>query len=1089
MNGEISSPLWGPQSHVSTETAQVVEDTTQQLLHLTQAHDFLLSALSTGCLAMPDNGKSPLPLAAQVGNTQDLATRLAHPKSSTLQCDAPDRAISKTLPLSTAKKLTKTFTPLEQQNIPSIDRRVSPSISPSTSPQPTLGNEKGGLQGEELSFCQRVLTELMDPKHWHLNQPFLQPVDPVAWNVPTYFQVIRQPMDLSTIQHKLTSGSYEEAEQFAKDMDLMFTNCTTFNRKLDPVYKSGQALNKLFVKLWAQRKPRVPDDSHVPQITSNEPGLSFLQEARQSIEPFTPPTVSAAASTQKYTAEEFRPSSLLRVEADRAQTPMSTVQDHGMPHQGYLSDTILPGPHQESLSPSESQHLDQILDNTHEHQFTHHDSPTRHTSPVLSEASWETLSPSSDSNYSLEMQIETEREFHYSECRDSQAEVTPADSTREGSTLACKRTWDDMNEDTYEGAENELVNDLHNVRTTQKPFQTNLQPALETREVELSSGDQFMNSLRQKEVTWKTIYKRPCNLYEKAGSPEALRMGHIWRQASRTKQNSTNSVAFSGNVELSSNSPQTQPTSFAPAEIKNMGGSSLEPLHEVNEPEDRLESSAQNVEDQAWMNSTGTEQSEVQSLKVEHMSRNLPDQHESAVASALGASQERFLNRLGPSESWPKSTAAPSVTRAQTSEPEEQPESGSNVAPQQGSSRHEKANKGQPNLPTGQGDSDVEMSGEEGLNEEYTGQESSEEEDSMSDKEHSDYEETLRQKKLVCKRTTANPKKRIKPQTPSLRQARAKFSEVGSGARKCGNCGKFMNKRSGKYLSSETNLYFCRECDKWRNNHAGQSCPKPTTASPRETPTADGRCSGCGRDNNKDPHWPCNPGRGGDFICQAYAGYPKDNKAHRNLDTDGNIIEEEVYKEAPVLEPNREYNVRRSATRKTMEGEIGEETHIPEPRREYNVGNLATRSEPLKQEIFESQDVVEIPSFSPITKICPTQLKQHIRDNVMLLFYTPSGKQTRYESFGECDSVYKLFGQAIGAKAFGPRDERWKPEGNVLSIRFGAGQSDIGDDLRVVEGQKKDFEALVDAIERRDWWKERNGTWIGSGILEVRAVG
>jgi hypothetical protein len=1091
VNGQISSPRWGPQPHVSTETAPIVENTTQQLLHSTQAQDFLLPALPTGYLAMPDNGKSPLPLAAQVSNTQDLATRLAHPKSSMLQCDTPDRAISRTLPLSSAlidrqspaKKLTKTLTSLEQRNIPSIDRRVSPPIPP----QPNLGNEKSGLQGEELSFCQRVLTELMDSKHWHLNQPFLQPVNPVALNVPTHFQVIRQPIDLSTIQHKLASGGYEEAEQFAKDMDLMFTNCTTFNRKTDPVYKSGQALNELFVKLWAQRKLRVQDDSHVPQITSNESGLSFLQEARQSIEPFTPPTISAAASTQKYAAEEFRPSPSLRVEADRAQPPMSTMQNHCVPCQGCLSDTILPGPRQEFLPPSESQHLnglsiqkssnpfDQVPDNTHERQFTHHDSRTRHTSPGLSEKSCETLLPSSDSNYSLKMQIETELEFQRSKCRDSQAKVTPADSTRESSTLACKRTWDDMSEDTNAGAENVLVNNLLNARTTQKPFQTNPQLALESPEVELSSEGQFINSLRQKGVTRETIYKRHHKLYEKVGSPEALRMRHIRRQASRTKQNSTNSVALSGNVELSSNSPQTRRTSLPPGGIENMGGSSLEPLHEANEPEDRWEASAQNVEDQAWMNSTGTEQSAVQSLKVGHMSRNLPDQHESALASALRVSQERFLNGLSPSESRPKSIAAPSVTEAQESEPEGQPESGSpqpppqpNVAPQQWSSRHEKVNEGQPNLPTGQGDTDVEMSGEEGSDEEYTDQEKSGEKDSKSDKHQ----------------------KCAKPQTPSLRQARSKFSKVGGRMRKCENCGKFMSKRSGKNLSSETGLYFCRECDKRRNNHAGQPRPKPITVRPREIPAVDRRCNGCGGDdNNKDPHRPCNPGREGDFFCQACAVYPKDNKAHRNRDADRNIVEEEVRKEAPILEPNREENVHRSATRKTVEEEVGEETHIPEPRRENNVDNLAARSEPLKQEILESQGLVEIPAFSPTTKICPTRLKQHIRDNVMFLFYTPSGRQSRYESFGECGSVYKLFGQAIGAKAFGPRDERLKPEGNVLSIRFGAGQSDVGGDLRVVEGQKKDFEALVDAIEQRDWWKERNGTWIGSGILEVRAVG
>jgi hypothetical protein len=101
-----------------------------------------------------------------------------------------------------------------------------------------------------------------------------------------------------------------------------------------------------------------------------------------------------------------------------------------------------------------------------------------------------------------------------------------------------------------------------------------------------------------------------------------------------------------------------------------------------------------------------------------------------------------------------------------------------------------------------------------------------------------------------------------------------------------------------------------------------------------------------------------------------------------------------------------------STARKTMEEEVGGETHTPQPMLEYTANNLATRSESLKQEILENQGLVEIPAFSPTARICPAQLKQHIRDNVMLLFYTPDGKQRRYESFGECDSVYKLYPKA-----------------------------------------------------------------------------
>lgn len=134
-------------------------------------------------------------------------------------------------------------------------------------------------------------------------------------------------------------------------------------------------------------------------------------------------------------------------------------------------------------------------------------------------------------------------------------------------------------------------------------------------------------------------------------------------------------------------------------------------------------------------------------------------------------------------------------------------------------------------------------------------------------------------------------------------------------------------------------------------------------------------------------------------------------------------------------------------------------------------------------------EITEAPDSSPPAPVRPSRLKQHIRENVMLLFYTPAGKMSRRKPFAECDSVGKLFGQAVAAKAFGPIDERLKLDGNVLSVCFGAGQSDVGQDLRIVQDSRDDFDILVDAIECRGWWRERNGFLVGSGILEVRAVG
>ena len=58
---------------------------------------------------------------------------------------------------------------------------------------------------------------------------FLVPVDPIMYNIPDYFQKIKRPMDLGTIQSKLERNLYPDLTAFITDVNLVFNNCTTYN--------------------------------------------------------------------------------------------------------------------------------------------------------------------------------------------------------------------------------------------------------------------------------------------------------------------------------------------------------------------------------------------------------------------------------------------------------------------------------------------------------------------------------------------------------------------------------------------------------------------------------------------------------------------------------------------------------------------------------------------------------------------------------------------------------------------------------------------------------------------------------------------
>jgi bromodomain-containing factor 1 len=105
----------------------------------------------------------------------------------------------------------------------------------------------------QLRFCEEVIKELTSPRNWIMNQYFTHPVDPVALNIPTYFQIIKKPMDLGTVQTKLQGNAYEKAKDFEEDVRLVFKNCYKFNPDGDYVNQQGHALEELFNKKWATK--------------------------------------------------------------------------------------------------------------------------------------------------------------------------------------------------------------------------------------------------------------------------------------------------------------------------------------------------------------------------------------------------------------------------------------------------------------------------------------------------------------------------------------------------------------------------------------------------------------------------------------------------------------------------------------------------------------------------------------------------------------------------------------------------------------------------------------------------------------------
>ncbi|KAL9559315.1 hypothetical protein MBANPS3_000489 [Mucor bainieri] len=154
--------------------------------------------------------------------------------------------------------------PLSQHNSPPpppLTSRVSEESTrpkreihcPSKDYPETFTTQKKLSNNSPMKYCLQTLKELKKVKYRQLAYAFLEPVDPVAMNLPDYTAIVKQPMDLSTIEKKLMNDEYDDPEEFESDMTLMFNNCYLYNPPTLPIYTMAKDLEKVFRDKWAQK--------------------------------------------------------------------------------------------------------------------------------------------------------------------------------------------------------------------------------------------------------------------------------------------------------------------------------------------------------------------------------------------------------------------------------------------------------------------------------------------------------------------------------------------------------------------------------------------------------------------------------------------------------------------------------------------------------------------------------------------------------------------------------------------------------------------------------------------------------------------
>uniref|UniRef100_A0A672NX96 Bromodomain-containing protein 3-like n=1 Tax=Sinocyclocheilus grahami TaxID=75366 RepID=A0A672NX96_SINGR len=230
---------------------------------------------------------APTPVSTITSNVQAVppATSMIPTAQPVVKKKGVKRKADTTTPTTCAITASRSESPtamLESKHSKVISRRESTG-RPIKPPKKDLedgdvqqqGNKKSKLN-DHLKYCDTILKEMLSKKHAAYAWPFYKPVDAEALELHDYHEIIKQPMDLSTVKKKMDSREYQDAQSFAADIRLMFSNCYKYNPPDHEVVAMARKLQDVFEMKFA----KMPDEP---------------------VEPSSPNAVSATAVVSKST--------------------------------------------------------------------------------------------------------------------------------------------------------------------------------------------------------------------------------------------------------------------------------------------------------------------------------------------------------------------------------------------------------------------------------------------------------------------------------------------------------------------------------------------------------------------------------------------------------------------------------------------------------------------------------------------------------------------------------------------------------------------------------------------------------------------
>ncbi|XP_065019149.1 transcription factor GTE1-like isoform X2 [Musa acuminata AAA Group] len=120
-------------------------------------------------------------------------------------------------------------------------------------------------------ICSKRMQELMRQFGTILKQmsqhkwawPFMEPVDVKGLGLDDYHEVIKRPMDFSTIKNQMEAkdgSGYKNVREIYADVRLVFTNAMTYNDDRTDIHVMAKTLLEKFEEKWLQLFPKVVEE-------------------------------------------------------------------------------------------------------------------------------------------------------------------------------------------------------------------------------------------------------------------------------------------------------------------------------------------------------------------------------------------------------------------------------------------------------------------------------------------------------------------------------------------------------------------------------------------------------------------------------------------------------------------------------------------------------------------------------------------------------------------------------------------------------------------------------------------------------------